>query len=367
MAIHRDLFPVTKHSVFLNNGAESPLNLRTHERIASYLDTVLTAPHTKPATVREEVREAASSLLGGEACDYALVTSTCAGLGIVANGLDWKEGDNVVVPANEHWNNTFPWYDLQAKGVEVRLVPVGDDLRITAESFAAVVDERTRVVSTAHVQFNSGFRADLRALSALAHGVGALFVVDAIQGAGVVPLDVVADGVDVLACAGFKWLLGMPGTGVLYVNEAARARVRPSCPGMFSAERSIEKLTYFDDARKYESGTIASSLFHGWVGGMRLVREIGVPVIFQRVLHLTDLLIAGLKAKPHVTLLTPVASVEERSAILVITLGSEEANRELCDRLLSNNVVVALRGSSVRVSPNFFNTEEEIQTFLNLL
>ena len=369
MALRRDLFPVTEKFTFLNNAAESPLNRSTEARIQEYLATALSAPHTRPAgeDVRREVRRLLAELLGGAQVDYALVSSTCQGLAIVANGLDWQPGDNVVVPASEHWSNTFPWLALQARGVEVRFVPLEADNSILPERVEALVDQRTRVVAHALVQFSTGFRADLPRLSAIAHAKNALLVIDGIQGAGCCPVDMVADGVDVFCAGGFKWLLGMPGTGFVYIAGAAAARIRPTVPGMFAAGPSNKELVFHADARRFESGSISYSLFHGWAAGLAVLKDLGVDRIFRRNMALSAQLLAGLAAKPHLQLVSPSKNEGERSQVVVVTLGSAQRNGALCARLLEAGVVVANRSEGVRISPNFYNTEEEVERLLSLL
>jgi cysteine desulfurase/selenocysteine lyase len=367
MALHRDLFPVTQQFAFLNNAAESPLNTATHARLAEYLACTLTAPHTKPATVRQQVREHLAALLGGLPEDFALMSGTSQGLNTVAAGVAWEAGDNVVLPEGEHWNNAFPWFALRERGVEVRVAPLAADGAVLPESIEALVDHRTRLVTTAHVQFATGHRCDIPRLAAIAHRKGALLVVDGIQGAGCCPLNLAADGVDVYAAGGFKWLLGAPGTGFLYISKAARARVRPTLPGMFAGGPALTELVLHGDARQYEGGSIAYALFHGWTAGLALLREVGVGAIFERNQRLTGLLLRGLEGKPHLRLLSPVADPAARSQIVVVTAGSPERNRELCDKLLAQGVVVANRADSVRISPNFYNTEEEIARLLELL
>ncbi|MEO8360226.1 MAG: aminotransferase class V-fold PLP-dependent enzyme [Vicinamibacteria bacterium] len=361
----RALFPVTGKSVFLNNAAESPLNVRSRQRLEEYLTLASDAPQDKPS-VREGVRVALCGLFGGTPADYALVTSTGAGIGMMASGYDWKPGDNVVVPADEHWNNTFPWLALRERGVDVRLVPVGEDQRVTPQSVAALVDEKTRILATAAVRFNTGFRADLGLLSEIAHKHQALFLVDGIQAAGVTPLNVDEDGIDILACAGFKWLLGMHGTGFLYANAKARERIRPVMPGMFAAQDNTRELHYFPEARRFETGTLAYSLFHAWTAGLEIVKEIGVAAIHARVLGLTDRIIGGLRAQ-GLAVVSPVETVGERSAIISFTRGSAAANRALYDQLMSQGMIVALRDGRIRVSPNFFNTDDEIDEMLQAL
>lgn len=365
--LHRDLFPVTQQCSYLNNAAESPLNTAAHARTCEYLATTLSAPHTKPSTVRAEVRQLLAELLGGAPEDFALMGSTCNGINVVAAGVSWVAGDNVVVPEGEHWNNTFPWLALRERGVEVRRAPLAADNAISPESVEALVDERMRVVAHTHVQFATGHRADLKRLSTIAHGVGALFVVDGIQAAGCCPLHLVEDGVDAYAAGGFKWLLGFPGTGFLYISPAARPRIAPSMPGMHSAGPSFSELVYHVDARMYESGSLAYALFHGWAAGLRLLKEVGVEDIFRRNQQLTQALLEGLAAKPHVTLVSPSKTERERSQIVVVSVGSPEGNGELCARLLAAGVVVANRGASVRISPNWFNTEADVKRLLELL
>lgn len=361
----RTLFPVTDHRIFLTNAGESPLNTRVRDQIASYFEMAQKAPLSKP-NPRWEVKKRLAQLLGGQAHAYALVTSTGVGVNLVTMGIDWQPGDNVVLPETEHWNNTFPWLQLRERGVEVRLVPVTADNRVCPQRMAEAMDERTRVVAVAAVRFNSGHRTDLKALSTSAHQVGALFFVDGIQAAGVMPLSVEEEGIDILSCAGFKWLLGVPGTGFLYVKPEVQHRLKPSMPGMFAAENDHYNLHYFNDARRYETGSIAYPLFYGWQAGLDLVLEIGVEAIYNRVISLTDVLIQGFKQK-GIHILSPIANTADRSAILTFTLVSESANEALHKSLTDQGIDIALRGGILRVSPNFYNTEEEIQAFLEAL
>lgn len=361
----RKLFPVTENVVYLNNAAESPLNTRVKEKLNEYLELDLKHTHKKPP-VRGQIKDELSAFFGGLPADYALVTSTGIGAGIAAAGYRWEPGDNVVIPADEHWNITFPWLALRDQGVDVRLVPVGDDERIDPDEVAKLVDSRTKILVTTAVRFNTGFRADLLLLSEIAHNRSALFMVDGIQGAGVYPINLVADGIDIFACACFKWLLGLPGTGFLYVNKNAREKIEPVLPGMCAAEKHFRRLEYYPDARKYETGTMAFSHFYAVTAGMDLLTEIGIDNVHDRVILLTDRIINGLKSN-GVIVRSPVDRLEERSAIVSFTLGNEERNKDFCEKLKAENIIVALRDGCIRVSPNFYNSEDEIDLFLDLI
>lgn len=360
----RALFPVTAEAVFLNNAAESPLNTLVRRRLEEYLELAARTPQRKPA-VRAPVRQLLARLLGGRPEEYALVTSTGVGLGLAAAGHAWAPGDNVVLPAEEHWNNTFPWLALRERGVEVRIVPL-EAMRVDPARVAAAMDSRTRMLAVAAVRHTTGFRADLQELGRLAHDRGALFVVDGIQGAGVTPLNVVEDGIDVLACGGFKWLLGMPGTGFLYVSDRVGERIRPVLPGMFAAEDDLDQLRWLPGAQRYETGTLAYALFHAWTAGLELLLELGVPAIHRRVLELTARTAEGLRAR-GLAVVTPMAAVAERSAIVSFSAGSDPANQALLERLAQRNIAISLRGGRCRVSPSFYNTDEEIDRFLEAL
>ncbi len=361
----RRLFPVTESCVYLNSAAESPLNMRSQALLEEYLSTMSRAPQDKPGG-RSRIRRALSRLLGGDPDEYALVTSTGVGLGLVASGMQWSPGDNVVIPLDEHWNNAYPWLNLRRLGVETRIVEPDADMRVTPESVALHVDERTRVVAMAAVRFNSGFRADLKAVAEVARRHGAIFVVDGIQAAGVVPIDVVAEGIDVLACGGFKWLLGLPGTGFLYVSRRVQPLIHPMLPGMFAAENDLRALQFLPDARRYETGSLAYPLFYAWEAGLGVLQEAGIAAIHSRAMGLTGRLIAGLRER-SIQLLTPVSTESERSSIVVFTAGSAEANRDLFERLRLVNIVVTLRHDTLRVSPGLFNVAADIDALLSVM
>ena len=361
----RSLFPVTKEAVYLNSASQSPLNILVNDRLQHHLKTELN-PVGKRAFNRNDTRTLLSKLLGGSPEEYALVTSTGVGIGIVAQGLNFKEGDNVVVPELEHWNNTFAWLQLQKRGVEVRFVKLNHDNSISVEAIDKLIDHNTRIVSIAAVRFNSGFRPNLSVIGEMAHRKGALFMVDAAQGAGMAPINVVHDGIDIMAGCGFKWLLGMHGTGYLYVSKKACEMINPMLPGMFAAEHHFDKLSYHNDARKFETGTIAYSLFDAWSAGLELLLDIGIDNIYDTALHNTDFLLAGLREKRY-KIVSPTKNRTERSAIVHFTTHSQEATKQLYRKLISHKVLVTLQGENIRVSPNFFNTKEEIEMFLSLI
>ena len=361
----RTLFPVTKEAIYLNSASQSPLNTCVQNKLEAYLKTEITFEGKKGFN-RDDIRIPLANLLGGSSEEYALTTSTGVGLGMIAQGIDFKKGDNIIIPEKEHWNNAFPWLHLEKKGVEIRFVKLNKDNSLNPKAIERLIDNKTRVVAVAAVRFNSGFRPNLGEISKIAHAENALFVVDAAQGAGMVPIDVVKDGIDIMAGCGFKWLLGMHGTGFLYVSNRVVKMIQPVLPGMYAAHIKYDKLSYYEDARKFETGTLAYSLFTAWSAGLELLLSIGVHTIYEKALENTTLIINGL-LKNNYNLITPIKNKEERSAIVHFYANSYEKTNELFSKLKAHKVLVTLQGENIRVSPNFFTTKEEIEVFLNLL
>ncbi|MEO6903907.1 MAG: aminotransferase class V-fold PLP-dependent enzyme [Bacteroidia bacterium] len=361
----RLLFPITKEAVYLNNASQCPLNTLVYDKLQTLLKIELN-PVDKKAFDRNQTRVLLSTLLGGLPEEYALVTSTGIGMGIVAQGIDFKKGDNVVIAEHEHWNNTFPWLRLEDKGVEVRFAKLNADNGIDPEAIEKLVDDKTRVVAIAAVRFNSGFRPNLAAIGKIAHKNGAIFIVDAAQAAGMIPIDVEREQIDVMTGCGFKWLLGMHGTGFLYVSKRVIKMIDPVLPGMYAADNRVDKLCYYDDSRKYETGTISYSLFNAWSAGLELLLDIGIKNVYDSVLDHTDLLIDGLREKGY-QLVTPTKKREERTAIVHFNTGSLETTKALFEELTNKKILLTLQGNNIRISPNFFNTKDEIKTFLNLI
>jgi len=364
-------FPVTERLLFLNHASETPMSTPIRQRITEYFDAAALDPDAAPffqAITR--VPALLSQLLGGSPDEYALMPNTATGINTVALGLDWKPGDNVVIPAEEYPAMSYPWLNLRRQGVEVRVVPLEKNLRVDPDRIASYVDDRTRVVAVSAVEYLSGFRNDLPRISQIAHARGALFVVDAIQAAGALPIHVDADGIDVLAAGGYKWLTGPVGTGFAYFSRSTWEQIRPVLPGAFSSVEGVAdaagRFTLQPNAMRYMTGCLPFQLHWGWTAGLELLLEAGIENTAAQIRLLTDRLIAGLQVK-GITIATPVGRKSERSGIISFTLGSAAANEALVKRLHEQQIIISYRGERCRVSPHFYNTEADIDRLLEAL
>ncbi len=359
----RALFPVTKECAYLNTAAVAPLSVKARNAMQRLVrdQTEHGAAHYEAwFATYEACRSAAARLIGATADEIALVANTSAGISTVAAGLRLSPGDNVVIPEREFPANVYPWMALA--GVEVRRAGKREG-RLLAEDVAKVADRRTRAVSVSFVDWLTGHRADLRSIGEIAHAHGALFVVDAIQGLGALPLDVNECGIDALAADGHKWICGPEGAGILYVRREVRERIAPTRPSWLSVRHPTRFLHYdlapAPSARRYQDGTPNTCGVYGLRAAIDLILEIGVEAIAARVLALAAQVRAG--ARERGLRLACAAEGAEASGITSIVLDDAPVYAAALER---RKVVVAAREGHLRVATHHFNDEEDVARLL---
>jgi selenocysteine lyase/cysteine desulfurase len=295
--------------------------------------------------------------------------NTSDGLSTVANGLDWRPGDNLVTFAREFPSNLYPWLRVRDQmGVEVRICEERDG-RMDLKELVGLIDDHTRIVAISQVQYASGFRADLERIGRAARAHDALLVVDVIQGLGVIPIDVAAELIDVAAAACHKWLLTPEGVGLLYLSDRARARIQPTLVGWTSVPNPDDYGNYDQGWNRgtlaWDTGTSPIALIHGLHASLKLLQEVGVPSIQAHLGELTDYLCEQLQAREY----RVVSSRRdgEKSQIVCIQHTAGLTSMDLYAHLKKRNVITAPRGDRLRISPHFYNTRAEIDELLHAL
>jgi selenocysteine lyase/cysteine desulfurase len=250
--------------------------------------------------------------------------------------------------------------------MELVVLPSVDGVGMDPEQFAAAVDERTLFLATSHVFFTTGFVQDLPRLAKIAHDAGAYCLIDGYHGAGQVPLELADWEVDFYTAGPLKWLCGGPGLAYLYVRPELIPELEPRVTGWFAASNAfdfdIRDFRFHDDARRFEMGTPALPTVHTALGGQEIIEEVGMSVITARNRALTDRLVTGCRDRGFT--LTLPTETRHRSAIVMIRHGDPPA---AVGHLAARGVIVDHRPGHVRVSPHFYNTEEEIEDFLDAL
>lgn len=364
-------FPVTETYIYMNHAGVAPLSRRVREAMVAFVEdaTIHGAVHAACwGETAEACRAAAACLLNADATEIAFMKNTTQGVLIAANGIDWREGDNVVTTAVEFPANIYPWWSLKERyGVQTRLVPERDGC-IHIEDIASAMNARTRAVTISHVEFASGFRNDIQALGELCRERDIWFVVDAIQSLGVIEVDVKACQIDILAADGHKWLLAPEGAAIFYCAHEKRERLINTNVGWASVVNPHDFLNYDltqkPDATRFEEGSYNSVGLYGLQAAIELLLEVGIPTIEARVLGLTARLIAGLESKGY-RVITPKTAAARAG---IVTFESpKHTPDEIYAMLHAQDIITAPRGSGVRVSPHFYNNVSEIERLLEVL
>lgn len=367
-------FPILGEMDFFNHAGVAPISGPAAAALRRYAQQAETRAYVRGGWYRRarEVKRAAARLIGaaGEH-EVAFIPNTTAGLALVANGLAWSEGDEVIITNVEYPANRYPWQDLARRhGVNLVEVAQRDDGRIHVEDVVAAINERTRVVSISHVQYASGHRIDPRPVADAVHAVGGYLCLDAIQSVGVLPFDVDALGVDFLSADGHKWMLGPEGCGVFYCRAGLAERLHPTVVGWMNM---VDAQNYGDyrfellpDARRFEPGSynIAGILALG--ASLDLLLEVGIDEVWSRVESLTAGVCEGLASKGY-HVFSPRDGADERSGIVIFEHNDPDRHRAIVHELEAANIVIALREGRLRFSGHFYNSAEQVDRLISAL
>lgn len=366
----RGEFPITRNYNFQNHAAVAPMCARATAAVERFCARNAESAYLEGGAYREaeRVRQVAARFIGANADEICFVKNTTEGLNFVANGINWQTGDNIVTTSVEFPANVYCWQALRAHGVTVQMV-FEENGRIPLESIIAAINPRTRLVAISSVQYASGFRTDLAALGEYCAEKGVLLCVDAIQSIGAMPLNVSTMNIDFLAADGHKWMCGPEGLGIFYVRKEVQGYLKPSCVGWLSMKNALDfehyHFEYQDSAKRYDSGAYNLMGIHALGGALDMLAEIGIEAISTRLLHLTDRLVEGVKAKGYQVF----SSRRRGEASGIVSFASDLHDPEKIARHLQaeHRVVIAVRSRRLRASPHVYNSEKEIDQLVQLL
>jgi selenocysteine lyase/cysteine desulfurase len=367
----RSLFPVTEKYIYMNHAAMSPLSTRVRDAMFGLVEDVTLngfANYEHWCRTYERTRQSAARLVNAQPHEIAFMRNTSDALSAIANGIEWRAGDNVVTCNVEFPSNVYPWMlQCERHGVKMKLAEERDG-RVDAAELLSMVDDRTRVVTISWVQFASGFRSDLARIGKFCRERDVIFVVDAIQGLGGLKLDVERDLVDAFAADAHKYLLGPEGTAVMYVSDRVIDRIRPTVVGWTSVKNYEQyldyKLDYREGAGRFECGTLNTAGVYGLGAALDLFLEVGPETIEKYLVGLGDYLGERLTSKGY-DVISP-RRAGEKSAI-VTCHHQRHAPGELYRLLKSKNIFTAPRMNRLRISPHFYNTREEVDVLVDAL
>ena len=367
----REEFPIARSRCYLNNASIAPLSNPVLAAMQAFLHDVRDhGRNNYPHWCRyadETIKGHLADLIGARADEIAFMKNTTEGLVTVANGLDWREGDNVVLPDIEYPSNVYCWMRLAKRGVSIKWAK-SDRGRVTTDSLAAAIDSHTRLVSVSAVQFSNGFRQDLARTTELCAQRGVLLNLDAIQWVGALGLDVRKHRIDFMSVGAHKWLLGPIGTGFFYCNRDSLELLDPPNVGYHSVDKHEAhmdyELAYRPNAGRFEEALVNFPGVWGLDAAARMLLGLGTDTVERYILGLVEHAAESLKARGW-QIVSPFAR-SERSGLLSFRKTGIDVE-VVAARLESAGIDLAVRDGALRISPSYFNDRSDLDRLVREL
>jgi selenocysteine lyase/cysteine desulfurase len=363
---YRDEFPVSGELIYLNHAAVAPLSRPAATAMKDLADDACrhgSLHYHKWMEAYAGLRQAAAKLINASPSEIAILKNTSEGIATIAEGLDWKQGDRVIVFEEEFPANYYPWVRLERRGVQLTRLSIYDPIEKISQAIPGA-----RLLAVSYVNYLSGFRMNLQQIGALCREHGCFFFVDAIQGMGAFPIDVEACYIDALAADGHKWMLGPEGNAVLYLRRKWLDAVEPiefgwSNPANY-ADYGSRDMTLRSDAGRFECGTLNTIGCFGQRAALDFLLEIGIDNIAATIDVLANKLHAGVLAKGYEVITGRTQATG--SGIVSFRHPSIDC-RSIVSELARHRIVSTYRQGWIRMSPHFYISPEEIEQVVQVL
>jgi kynureninase len=369
----REEFPTLASGIHLLSHSLGPVPRAAREAMLAYTDawerhTSEDAWATSWWELSERVGDRLARLLGGARGSVQVQPNTSVALSVVASCFDFGAGgrNKVVTTALDFPSTGYVWEAQQRLGARIHAVPSDDGITVPLERILEAIDETACLVALSHTSYRSSYRVDASAIVERAHAVGALVVLDTYQSAGVLELKAAEWGADFLIGGTIKWLCGGPACGYLYVRPELQSELRPRLTGWVAHEEpfAFERgMRYARTVRRFAQGTPNIPGLYSCLAGLRIIEEVGLGRIAAESRRRTELMVEF--ALERGWRLNSPREVEERGGSVMI--GVEDAPGTVA-RLAERRVFVDWRpGVGLRISPHFFNTDEEVREALEII
>ena len=359
----RNKFPYLSNGIiYFNHASTGPFSSLVVNRLTNLLKEKSESKiddYSSFLKVVEGTKVLLAELINCNIDRIAFIDNTSNGLNIVAQGIEWKKGDRVLLNDIEFPANVYPFLNLKRLGVEIDFVKSENGI-VTADQIINSIKPETKLVSVSFVQFLSGYKVDLEKIGNHCKANNIIFCVDGIQGIGAMRIDVKKYKIDFLSCGTQKWLMGMQGLAFIYVDEEFQKKMVPANVGWLSVENAWDLLDYKLDlktsANVFQGGTLNSLGIYAFNTSLKLFKDFGFDNIEPEVLLNTKYFISKLKSIGLNCVLFD-CSQSELAGIVTIKPKNPEVVFETLEK---NNIMCSMREGLIRFSPHFYNTHHEI-------
>jgi len=370
----KSYFQLDENIVHLNHAAVAPWPLVTRDAVIAFANentSVGSQHYDLWMKTEQQLKQRLASLINARSSDeIAILKNTSEGLSLIAQGLSFDAGDNIVIPAEEFPSNKIVWQALETRGVDTRLVSV-QDVEHPEQALIDAMDERTRLLSCSSVQYARGLRLDLNLVGQACRQNGTLFCVDAIQSLGAIAFDAQACSADFVVADGHKWMCGPEGTALFYCRQEIQPQLQLQQYGWHMLKDAFDfshqhgGMQIADDAQRFESGSPNMMGIAALNASLGMLLDAGMEKIQAGVIKNADYLFAQLRSLSDINILTPME--DGRYAGIVTFQKHTVDNVKLYQHLQDNDVLCAYRGDGIRFSPHFYTTTEDMDKALAMV
>ncbi len=357
----KSYFQLNENIVHLNHAAIAPWPIVTRDIVIDFArenTTIGSQNYDLWMKTEQQLKQKLKLLINARSSDeIAILKNTSEGLSLVAQGLNFKAGDNIVIPAEEFPSNKVVWLALESQGVNLRQVCV-QDIDNPEQALIDAMDENTRLLSCSSVQFARGLRLNLNLIGQACRQNNTLFCIDAIQSLGAISFDAQACHADFVVADGHKWMCGPEGTALFYCRKAVQDLLQLRQYGWhmlkhaFDLSQQHTTLQIADNAQRFECGSPNMMGIAALDASLGLLLDIGIEKIQHKVIEKFDYLKNQLVSNSDITILSPTQ--QGRYAGIFTFQKHNVDNVKLYQHLQDNNVICAFRGDGIRFSPHFY-------------
>jgi selenocysteine lyase/cysteine desulfurase len=359
----RELFPhIKRGKIYFNNAATGPFSVHVLKIVNEYL---LQRSETDIDNFSElvkvvgETKNYLSQMLNCSKDRIAFIDNTSNGMNILAQGINWKKGDSILLNDLEFPANVYPFLNLEKEGVTVEFIKSKGGV-VSADDIINSIKPSTKLISISFVQFLTGYRVDLEKIGNVCREKGIVFSVDAIQGLGAFTLDVEKNKIDFISCGTAKWLLGMQGLAFIYVSEKLQQTLTPKYVGWLSVEDAWNLLDFNlklkTTADAFQGATINSLGVFGLLPSLQLFADFGYVNVENRIINNSIHFIDSLT---EIGIHPILKNCDKKNLSGIVSFKHEKAI-QLLEELNKKEISCSVREGMVRLSPHFYNTLEEI-------
>ena len=364
----RSNFPhISSGKIYYNHAATGPVSRSVREKLIEIITEKSESnidEFQKFIKTAAETKSLLAEMINTEAERIAFVDNTSNGINILAQGIDWKPGDRILLNDLEFPANVYPFLNLKKEGVEIDFVKSRGGI-VTSGDIIEGIKSGTRLISVSQVQFLTGYRADLYEIGKTCKEKGIIFSVDAIQGLGAVKLDAARQNIDFISSGSQKWLLGLQ--GFIYVSEELQRKLNPRYVGWLSMEDAWNLLDYNfklkSSAECFQTGTVNTLGVYALNTSLKFFKEFGYDYIEERIIENSIYLIKKLKEIG----LQPVLENISAENLAGIVSFKHPVSKKIFENLLKEDIVCSVREGMIRFSPHFYNISEESDKIVEIM